>query len=919
MMTPRITVMRRSAAPSQLHKTQPFKAPFITNKISKAVHTPELQDGGATGEETSQDTSVRSAANVLSLIKKKDTVASHLERNEQLHSLEEEDVKNIRTSTATNAQRPLQLMKDTSNLPTSKMPMPETYGKRKRAYLEENMEPSNCKYYSAVWCKLSKKKHKNWEGDAVLIVKTRSVILKDMDGKDIGKGTGYKLKDLSSLEDGNTLIVGGKEVEIQGPITQEEYESGRCFEGHTAVEVESTTNTIVAPPYPKPKPFRVPMRGSVPTKVISKEASSLYDVSDPNALVMPRPSAQHQWSHNPDGLPVVDVVVEPNLGMQLRPHQKEGVVFLYKCITGSQLKNGCGAILADEMGLGKTLQCIALIWTVLKQGPYGRQPIVKRVLIVTPSSLTVNWGKEFTKWLGKNRLPVYIVDLNNKVENFKEDCSYPVLVVSYEMLIRSIEVINSITFDLMVCDEGHRLKNSNIKTTSLLSKLSCKRRILLTGTPVQNDLQELLALVMFVNPGVFGNSATFRKVFEEPILTGQQPNATQEEKQLGDRRAAELNRLTSLFILRRTQDIINKYLPSKIEMVVFCQPTELQRNLYLNLVSGKFVQRCFSSREAGDHLAAISTLKKLCNHPSLILKSEDEGCSAIVDEIQQFFPNDMDQMSLEENSGKLSVVSCLLWSLAQDGREKIVLVSNYTTTLDMLATLCHHYNYSYLRLDGSTPAAKRQNLVDQFNSIHSTKFVFLLSAKAGGVGLNLSGASRILLYDIDWNPATDLQAMSRVWRDGQTKTVYIYRLLLTGSIEEKIYQRQVSKQGLSGIVVDARQSSRTQFSREELKDLFGFHVDTTCFTHDLMDCQCDMMGSLPPANASGPSQLSSRACQLGSVANTINLNATMDQLQQWQHFLAPFPSGCIKDPHMEAAASFITFVFRNETGAYTPV
>ncbi|RXG73432.1 DNA repair and recombination protein RAD54B [Armadillidium vulgare] len=138
----------------------------------------------------------------------------------------------------------------------------------------------------------------------------------------------------------------------------------------------------------------------------------------------------------------------------------------------------------------------------------------------------------------------------------------------------------------------------------------------------------------------------------------------------------------------------------------------------------------------------------------------------------------------------------------------------------MLENLCKRYSYAFLRLDGSTPSSKRQNIVDRFNSPYCKELVFLLSSKAGGVGLNLIGASRILLFDIDWNPATDLQAMSRVWRDGQTKSVYIYRLILAGSIEEKMFQRQVCKQGISGSVVDARSSFKVQFSVEDLKDAF---------------------------------------------------------------------------------------------------
>jgi DNA repair and recombination protein RAD54B len=175
-------------------------------------------------------------------------------------------------------------------------------------------------------------------------------------------------------------------------------------------------------------------------------------------------------------------------------------------------------------------------------------------------------------------------------------------------------------------------------------------------------------------------------------------------------------------------------------------------------------------------------------------------------------------------------------------KEKIVIVSNYTTTLDMIERLLTSLSYTYLRLDGSTPVAKRQPLVERFNrSDQKTAFAFLLSAKSGGVGLNLIGASRIVLFDIDWNPATDLQAMARIHRDGQKLPCKIYRFLVQGGLDEKIYQRQIMKMGLANAVVDNKASS-TSFSKEELRDLFRLDDRETCQTHDLLDCTCEGLG-----------------------------------------------------------------------------
>ncbi|KAJ8785192.1 hypothetical protein J1605_007748 [Eschrichtius robustus] len=284
------------------------------------------------------------------------------------------------------------------------------------------------------------------------------------------------------------------------------------------------------------------------------------------------------------------------------------------------------------MGLGKTLQCISLIWTLQCQGPYGGKPVIKKTLIVSPGSLVNNWRKEFQKWLGSERIKIFTVDQDHKVEEFTKSPFYSVLIISYEMLLRSLDQIKNIKFDLLICDEGHRLKNSTIKTATALISLPCEKRIILTGpylllgrydgTPVQNDLQEFFALIDFVNPGILGSLPSYRKIYEEPIIKSRQPSASEEEKELGERRAAELTCLTGLFVLRRTQEVINKYLPPKIENVVFCRPGALQIELYRKLLNSQAVRFCLQGLlENSSHLICIGALKKLCNHPCLLFSS----------------------------------------------------------------------------------------------------------------------------------------------------------------------------------------------------------------------------------------------------------------------------------------------------------
>ncbi|XP_075069909.1 DNA repair and recombination protein RAD54B isoform X2 [Mixophyes fleayi] len=777
-------------------------------------------------------------------------------------------------------------------------------------------EEAGCpvKYFSVVWCKASKKKHKKWEGDAVLIARARSVTLKDMEGKDIGKGSGYKLKDLENLEDGHSLMIGGKEIEVMGTISGENYNSGRCFHSAEVAPTQTPSDFI------RLKPFSNPIKnGSKET--VSRDLQNCkprHDPSQPNSIVMPKPSQHHQQTFNKSGLPIVDVVVDPYVAFHLRPHQKDGILFLYECIMGMRVNSQFGAILADEMGLGKTLQCISLIWTLLRQGPYGGKPLLKRALIVTPGSLVKNWRKEFQKWLGTERMRVFAVDQDHKVEEFISSPLYSVLIISYEMLLRSLEQIQSLGFDLIICDEGHRLKNSSIKTTTALSSLSCSKRIILSGTPVQNDLQEFHALIDFVNPGILGSLSSYRKIYEEPIIRSRQPSATREEKELGEERASELARLTGLFILRRTQEVINKFLPPKIESIVFCKPSLLQLDLYRKLLNSWLVKSCLQGLGEGSlHLVCIGALKKLCNHPCLLFKTiqeksinSDHEEQNLYEGLVKLFPHDYNADKLSESeSGKLQVLTKLLSAIREHSpSERVVLVSNYTQTLNILQDVCQQHGYKCTRLDGQTPVTQRQQIVDGFNSKYSTDFIFLLSSKAGGVGLNLIGASHLILYDIDWNPANDIQAMARVWRDGQKHTVHIYRFLTTGSIEEKIYQRQISKQGLSGAVVDlAKKSEHIRFSVDELRDLFSLNEESDCITHDLLECDC-----IQATHHSGnPTEkpFMPRSGRLG-----MDKNVSMSELMQWKHFS---PQQSFDDPFLLPGKELISFVFQSRTNRQT--
>ena len=612
----------------------------------------------------------------------------------------------------------------------------------------------------------------------------------------------------------------------------------------------------------------------------------------------------------------------------MRDHQKKGVTFLYECIMGFR-DYGSGAILADEMGLGKTLQCIALIWTILNQGPYGGVPIAKRVIIIVPAGLVNNWSKEFKKWLGDERLPIFSIDQKNTVLQFIQYTKTPgnrlgkVLIISYELFSKNSEKLATVDFDLMVCDEGHRLKNNKTKTvTNLVETIRTDRRILLTGTPVQNNLKELHSLVDFVNPNALLSYSKFEKMYEKPITRLEEADATDEEREDGMFKQAQLNQILNSFLLRRTQDTLNDYLPHKTEYIICCKPLGSQISLYQQLLDVSVVHQLMDSGRQNECIfSVINQLRKICNHPRLLQTKEpddpDPDPSINLDDLKMD-----DLMDLESGSAKIHVLSQMLHYIKTQTKEKVVVVSNFTKTLDILQEVCKKHSYSFARIDGSVNSTKRQEIVDSFNCSCAI-FIMLLSTKAGGVGLNLIGASRLILFDMDWNPAHDEQARARIWRDGQRRNVHVYSLITTGTIEEKIFQRQIMKKSLAGVVGDSNKSTR--FTTEELKDLFSLELGTQSSTHDLISEFCPCRRNEEPT----PVQMNRILKKKVKKKDPIGLfdedqteelpgNLKMSQLKSWEHI----SSDLFSDDEFECIpvdSGVISFIFRNRCNQRTDV
>lgn len=743
------------------------------------------------------------------------------------------------------------------------------------------------KFFTIMYRKPSTKKHKTWNGDGFAQLKQgNKLVFYNESGKYFG-GTSINGSLESHFE--NVARAGSLEVQLDYEITdpKEQTKIRSLIETGNESTTRPSSKSSLAPT-PKSSPPRLT------PKVITKFRSSIK----PSKFQTPTTGVNSvPDKHDRTYLPVfdtgrienpiimnksseadVDVVIDPMLGKCLRTHQKEGVKFMYDCVMGLSRPDDDdaettskslvlekdsdiqGCILADEMGLGKTLMTITLIWTLLKQTPMASkvpcsqngvplQGLCNKMVIVCPVTLIANWKREFGKWLNLSRIGILTLSSQNNAErdnydvkNFlKVQRTYQVLIIGYEKLLsvsKELETGKNV-IDLLVCDEGHRLKNGSSKVLNVLKNLDIPKKIILSGTPIQNDLNEFFTIIDFINPGVLGSYQFFKKRFMTPISKARDPankfNLHIVER--GQERSEEMISITKRFILRRTNSILAKYLPPKMDLIFFCKPTSHQISAFRDILQGANIN--LQHLNFSSSLALITLMKKVCNSPSLIQSDSYYKSNMQNSMISQKYQNGY-------NSGKLQVLMKLLHQIRiSTPNDKVVIISNYTQTLDIVGNLMASAGMSSCRLDGSTPAKQRDSIVNNFNNSPSL-FAFLLSAKSGGVGLNLIGACRLILFDNDWNPAVDLQAMSRIHRDGQKKPCYIYRLVTTGCIDEKILQRQLMKNCLSQKFLSDTKTNKGNadddlFNKEDLKDLFTVLMDTSSNTHDLI-CSCEGVG-----------------------------------------------------------------------------
>ncbi|XP_076843705.1 LOW QUALITY PROTEIN: putative global transcription activator SNF2L1 [Brachyhypopomus gauderio] len=453
----------------------------------------------------------------------------------------------------------------------------------------------------------------------------------------------------------------------------------------------------------------------------------------------------------------------------LRDYQIRGLNWMI-----SLYENGINGILADEMGLGKTLQTIALLG-YLKH--YRNIPGPHMVLV--PKSTLHNWMNEFKRWVPSLKAVCLIGDKDARAA-FIRDVMMPgewdVCVTSYEMVIREKCVFKKFNWRYLVIDEAHRIKNEKSKLSEIVREFKTTNRLLLTGTPLQNNLHELWALLNFLLPDVFNSATDFDSWFDTNNC-------------LGDQKLVErLHAVLRPFLLRRIKQEVERSLPPKKEVKIYLGLSKMQREWYTRILMKDIdILNSAGKMDKMRLLNILMQLRKCCNHPYLFDGAEPG-------------PPYTTDTHLVTNSGKLLALHKLLPKVKEQG-SRVLIFSQMTRVLDILEDYCMWRGYEYCRLDGNTPHEDRELAIETYNAPNSTKFIFMLSTRAGGLGINLATADVVILYDSDWNPQVDLQAMDRAHRIGQKKRVRVFRLITENTVEERIVERAEMKLRLDSIVI----------------------------------------------------------------------------------------------------------------------
>ncbi len=568
-------------------------------------------------------------------------------------------------------------------------------------------------------------------------------------------------------------------------------------------------------------------------------------------------SSSSSSSSSPAG-PAADEVQQPELltGGVLRPYQVKGYNWMVQLY-----ENGLHGILADEMGLGKTVQTVAYIAHLKSKGVHGP------FLIVVPLSTITNWVLEVKKWAPS--LPVLLYHGSKaEREQLRSKELYgarrrgvhhvPICVTTYDIICRDRKELQGLTFKNVIVDEGHRLKNYKCRLIQELNQLcggsvlrGGANKILLTGTPLQNNLAELWSLLNFLMPEIFDDLHFFQSVFAFDGVGSSAAEASLVEKQKEDNIVSKLHTILAPFMMRRLKSEVEKNMPLKKELVVYVPMSESQREMYELIVKGELagILADATGSKTQQLNNVLMQLRKCSLHPYLHYEARNGAGQAVTDE------------RIVHDSGKLRVLDRMLAELRRGGH-KVLIFSQFTTMLDIIEDYLSHCRkgWRYCRIDGSTRLEERRDQMHDFNN-DPDYLCFLLSTRAGGVGINLVSADTVIIFDSDWNPHQDNQAQDRAHRIGQKRDVLVYRLITARSVELKILERANSKRKLERVVCAKQatlegQSGNQKLGIEDLKRLL--EDDFTGHKHDdgdgdltdetlrkLLDRDAVLAGALP--------------------------------------------------------------------------
>lgn len=488
------------------------------------------------------------------------------------------------------------------------------------------------------------------------------------------------------------------------------------------------------------------------------------------------------------------------VGGTLKEYQIKGLEWMV-----SLYNNNLNGILADEMGLGKTIQSISLITYLIEAkhqpGPY---------LVIVPLSTLTNWNLEFEKWAPSIKRVVYKgpPTARKSQQGVIRSGDFQVLLTTYEYIIKDRPVLSKIKWTHMIIDEGHRMKNAQSKLSETLTRYYYSRhRLILTGTPLQNNLPELWALLNFVLPKIFNSVKSFDEWFNTPFAnTGGQDKMelTEEETLLIIRR---LHKVLRPFLLRRLKKDVESDLPDKVEKVLKCKMSALQSRLYMQMLKHNVLFVGNRSDQGKMSVKGLNNkimqLRKICNHPF------------VFEEVESYInPTRGNTDELWRVAGKFELLDRILPKFKATGH-RVLIFFQMTQVMDIMEDYLRLKGMQYLRLDGSTKADERSEMLKLFNAEDSPYFAFLLSTRAGGLGLNLQTADTVIIYDTDWNPHQDLQAQDRAHRIGQTKEVRILRLITEDSVEEVILDRAHAKLDIDGKVIQAGKFDNKSTAEEQ--------------------------------------------------------------------------------------------------------